>query len=55
MFFEHLEFVKTIAINMIDQDYEASIKTYDKLEIEALELADMISGGIIRQFPCKFC
>lgn len=55
MFFEHLGFVKDMAMDMINKDYESNIKTYDKLEKGALEMADMISEGIIRQFPCRFC
>ncbi|CAK7052555.1 hypothetical protein [Tissierella sp.] len=54
MLFEHLDFVKTEALDMINKDYEASIETYDKLEIQALEMADVMSNGIIKQFPCKF-
>lgn len=55
MFFEHLGFVKAMPVYMIDGDYEASVATYDALEKEALHMADMMSTGIIRQFPRKFC
>lgn len=54
MLFQHLDFVKTEAVYMINKDYKASIETYDKLEIQGLEMADVMSEGIIKQFPCKF-
>jgi hypothetical protein len=54
MFFEHLDFVKMEASTMLNKEYQASIEIYDKFEIQALEMADMMSDGIIKQFPCKF-
>jgi len=39
---------------MLTKDYTAGIKVYDKIEIQALAIADMMSKGIIKQFPYKF-
>lgn len=54
MFFTHLGYVLDLATTMINQQYEANIRIYDKLELEAMEMADVMSYGNIRQFSKKF-
>jgi hypothetical protein len=54
MLHEHLALVKAEAVSMLTKDYAAGIKVYDKIESQALEMADMMSKGIIKQFPHKF-
>jgi hypothetical protein len=50
MLHKHLELVKAEAVDMLTKDFEASIKVYDEIERQALEMADVMSGGIIKQF-----
>ncbi|WP_242841094.1 hypothetical protein [Clostridium akagii] len=54
MLYEHLALVKAEAVSMISKDYEAGTKVYDKIETQALGMADMMTMGIIKQFPYKF-
>lgn len=54
MLYQHLGFVKTEATDLLAKDYPASIQTYDKLETQILKMADIMSEGIIRQFPSHF-
>ena len=54
MLYRHLALTKTEAVNMLARDYAASITTYDEIEKQALEMADMMSSGILRQFPDAF-
>lgn len=54
MLYNHLGFIENMAVYLFIGDYEKSILTYNKLEQEALKMADTMSSGIIRQFPCKF-
>ena len=54
MLFEHLGYVKSIAVNMINGNYAASVRVSDDYEAQILEMAEMMSQGIIRQFPRKF-
>jgi len=46
----HLDLVKQEAVDLINEDYEGSIETYDRAEQEALMMADVLTQGIIRQF-----
>ena len=54
MLYEHLRLVKSEAIDMLRKDYQSGVDIYDEIEIQALEMADMMVQGIIRQFPNKF-
>ncbi|HKL80348.1 MAG TPA: LysM domain-containing protein [Mobilitalea sp.] len=48
---EHLELLRDNTLEMIDQNYEASIIGSDDIEAQALEMADMMAEGIAMQFP----
>ncbi|WP_230203604.1 LysM peptidoglycan-binding domain-containing protein [Bacillus massiliigorillae] len=54
MFYEHLALTKAEAVAMITKDYKTSVELYNKIEAEALEMADEISDAIVKQFPRKF-
>ncbi|PGV60300.1 acetylglutamate kinase [Bacillus cereus] len=54
MFYKHLALTKAEALAFLNKDYDASVKLYDKIEKEALEMADMITDAIVKQFPQVF-
>ncbi|MEI4830154.1 acetylglutamate kinase [Bacillus sp. FJAT-53711] len=54
MFYEHLALTKAEAVSMLKKDYQSGVQLYDKIEKEALEMADALTAGIVRQFPQVF-
>ena len=54
MFFEHLELVEALGVNLINGNYEEAIETQDLLELGGLEMADIMTEGILKQFPSEF-
>jgi len=54
MLYEHLRLTKTEALLWLNSDYEKAINILDDIERQALGMADMMTEGIIRQFPNMF-
>jgi len=54
MMHDHLQLTTDEAVARIKKDYDADIVAYDKVHNEILMMADMLTDGIIKQFPEKF-
>ncbi len=54
MMHDHLNLTTEEAMARKDKDYDADIVAYDKVHDEILEMSDMLSEGIMKQFPEKF-
>jgi hypothetical protein len=50
----HLDQTLTEATHQLKGDYAASVKDFDAIEKHILAMADILSDGIIAQFPQKF-
>jgi hypothetical protein len=54
MLHKHLDFVTAQVVSRINKDWKADVDNYDKGEIHIIKFADMLSDGIVKQFPEKF-
>lgn len=54
MLYDHLDVIKEQVATRMAKDYQANVAAYDKSEIAALEMADMMSAALIRQFSALF-
>jgi hypothetical protein len=50
----HLDLTLAEAVARLHGDWPADIAAYDQVHQEILQMADMLSAGIIHQFPKKF-
>jgi hypothetical protein len=54
MMHEHLDLTLQEATAHLTGDYSADVQAYDKIHVQILKMADMLSSGIVAQFPDKF-
>jgi hypothetical protein len=50
----HLDQTLAEAVQRLEGDHEAEVRTYDEIHVHILEMADALTDGILAQFPEKF-
>lgn len=51
---KHLEYTTQEVVSRLKKDWAADIEAYDKGHVHMLMFADMLTHGILKQFPDKF-
>lgn len=51
---DHLDLTLKVAVARLQGRYTDDIAAYDEIHVQILGMADMLSDGIITQFPAKF-
>jgi hypothetical protein len=54
MMHEHLRLTTNEALARLQGDWAADVAAYDQIHLQALEMADMLSTGMVDQFPRRF-
>jgi len=54
MFKDHLRLTTAEAVARIKKEWKNDIKTFDEVFEQIMKMADMLTDGIIKQFPGKF-
>ena len=54
MMSDHLRLTTNEAVARLEGNWEADVVAYDQIHRQALHMADMLSSGIVKQFPRRF-
>ena len=54
MMYSHLSLTAAEALARKNHDYNADVAAYENVHLEILEMADMLTEGIVKQFPKEF-
>jgi hypothetical protein len=54
MMYEHLGLTTNEVVARLQLNWAADVRAYDNTHLQALHMADMLSDGLVKQFPARF-
>lgn len=54
MMHEHLRLTTNEVVARLQRNWAADVRAYDRIHLQALHVADMLSTGLVKQFPSRF-
>jgi hypothetical protein len=54
MMYEHLGLTTNEVVARLQRNWAADVRAYDNTHLQALHMADMLSDGLVKQFPARF-
>ena len=50
----HLRLTTNEVVARLTKNWPADVRAYDRIHIQILRMADMLSAGLVAQFPSRF-
>ena len=50
----HLRLTTNEVVARLTSDWAADVRAYDRIHVQILHMADMLSNGLVAQFPARF-
>jgi hypothetical protein len=50
----HLGLTTDEVVARLQKDWSADVRAYDRIHVQILHMADMLSDGLVKQFPARF-
>jgi hypothetical protein len=50
----HLRLTTNEVVARLTKDWSADVRAYDRIHVQILHMADMLSDGLVAQFPARF-
>lgn len=54
MMHDHLRLTTDEVVARLQHDWAADVRAYDRIHLQILDMPDMLSTGIVKQFPSRF-
>jgi hypothetical protein len=51
---DHLRLTTNEVVARLTKDWAADVRAYDRIHVQILHMADMLSDGLVAQFPARF-
>lgn len=50
----HLRLTTNEVVARLTKNWPADVRAYDRIHVQILRMADMLSAGLVAQFPSRF-